>query len=433
MLVGRCLPYGEGITYWPLQELASQVGDVRAALQGASDAELAAVRIEAALGATDTPVSPEEISWGVRRLLEAMATTGPLVVVFDDIHWAETAFLDLVEYLASFVQEVPLLLLCTARPDLFETRPTWTAPRPNAIVLTLDPLSEEDSETLVERLGDLPEETRERIVDAAEGNPLFVEQLVAMRAEGGDGELEVPPTLQALLAARIDQLARAGARRGRARLGRRAALPPRRRRCAAVRARATRGRHAPADARPQGADPTRPGDAAGRRRLPLRSHPHPRRRVRRDSQEAARRAPRAVRDWLVSKLGEDAPDEIVGYHLEQAYRYGVELGAPDPALGARASERLAAAASAARIRGDIPAAGEPLAPCGRPGPRRGRAPVVARPLRLGARGGRGAGACPGGGRGGGGACARGRRRARRVAGADRARRHPQPPGARGRL
>ena len=109
VLVGRCLPYGEGITYWPLQELASQVGDVRAALQGASDAELAAVRIEAALGATDTPVSPEEISWGVRRLLEAMATTGPLVVVFDDIHWAETAFLDLVEYLASFVQEVPLL------------------------------------------------------------------------------------------------------------------------------------------------------------------------------------------------------------------------------------------------------------------------------------------------------------------------------------
>jgi predicted ATPase len=223
-----------------------------------------------------------------------MATTGPLVVVFDDIHWAETAFLDLVEYLASFVQEVPLLLLCTARPDLFETRPTWTAPRPNAIVLTLDPLSEEDSETLVERLGDLPEETRERIVDAAEGNPLFVEQLVAMRAEGGDGELEVPPTLQALLAARIDRLGepeRAVVERGsvEGRLFHRGAVG------AAGRARATRGRHAPADARSQGADPARSGDAAGGRRLPLRPHPHPRRGVRGDPETPAGQAARALR------------------------------------------------------------------------------------------------------------------------------------------
>ena len=338
VLVGRCLPYGEGITYWPLQELASQVGDVRAALQGASDAELAAVRIEAALGATDTPVSPEEISWGVRRLLEAMAPTRPLVVVFDDIHWAETAFLDLVEYLASFVQEVPLLLLCTARPDLFETRPTWTAPRPNATVLTSDPLSEEDSETLVERLGDLPEETRERIVDAAEGNPLFVEQLVAMRAEGEDGELEVPPTLQALLAARIDRLGepeRAVVERGsvEGRLFHRGAV-------AALLSEPERpavGTHLLTLVRKELIRPDRatlPGDDGFRFGHIL---------IRDAAYDAIPKRQRAAlheqyADWLVSRLGDDAPDEIVGYHLEQAYRYRVELGAPDPALGGRAAE-----------------------------------------------------------------------------------------------
>ena len=216
VVVGRCLSYGEGITYWPLQEIASQVGDLRSALKGASDAELAAIRIEAALGTRDTPVSPEEIAWGVRRLLEALAARAPLVAVFDDIHWAEPAFLDLIEYVASFAHDVPLLVLCTARPDLFDLRPTWTAPKPNATLITLQALSETDSETLVEQLVDLPEETRERIVQAAEGNPLFVEQLVAMQAESGD-VLEVPPTLQALLSARIDRLGeqeRAAAQRG---------------------------------------------------------------------------------------------------------------------------------------------------------------------------------------------------------------------------
>ena len=192
-------------------------------------------------------------------------------------------------------QEVPLLLLCMARPDLFEMRPTWTAPRPNATVLTLDPLSEEDSETLVERLGDLPERGAGADRRRGRGEPALRR---AARRHAGRGRGR--RARGASHAPGAPRRAHRPARRPERAVVERgsvegAALPPRRRCCAAVRARATRGRHAPADARPQGADPTGPGDAAGRRRLPLRSHPHPRRRVRRDPQAAARRAARAVR------------------------------------------------------------------------------------------------------------------------------------------
>jgi class 3 adenylate cyclase/tetratricopeptide (TPR) repeat protein len=355
VVVGRCLPYGEGITYWPLLEIASQVGDVRATLRGVSDAELAAIRVEAALGVTDTPVSPEEIAWGVRRLFEVLAVQGPLVVVFDDIHWAESAFLDLIEYLASFVHDAPMLVLCTARPDLFDVRPTWTAPKPSATLVTLQALSENDSETLVERLGDLPEQARERIVQAAEGNPLFVEQLVAMQAENGD-ELEVPPTLQALLAARIDRLgeqeraaAQSGSVEGRLfHRGAVAALAPEPERgevgaqlLSLVRKELIRPDRA-----------TLPGDDAFRFGHIL---------IRDAAYDAIPKRQRAAlheryAEWLETRLGDDAPDEVVGYHLEQAYLYGAELGAPDATVGSSGAERLAAAARAATARQDINAA-----------------------------------------------------------------------------
>ena len=122
MVVGRCLPYGEGITYWPLAEIASQVGDLRAALEGTDDAELAALRVGVALGTEQATASAEEIAWGFRKLFEALARTQPQLVVLDDIHWAEPALLDLIEYVATFARDVPLFLLCTARPDLFEPR-----------------------------------------------------------------------------------------------------------------------------------------------------------------------------------------------------------------------------------------------------------------------------------------------------------------------
>ena len=355
VVVGRCLPYGEGITYWPLQEIAAQVGDLRAALAKADDAELASIRLEAALGVTGTPVSPEEIAWGVRRLLEAIANTEPLVAVFDDIHWAEPAFLDLIEYVASFAQGAPLLILCTARPDLFELRPTWTAPRPNALLVTLDALSEADSEKLAARLGDLDDETRERIVQAAEGNPLFVEQLVAMQAEG-DGELEVPPTLQALLAARIDRLAveeRAAAQRGsvEGRLFHRGAVSA----LLPEPDRAEVGAHLLSLVRKELIRPDRatlPGDDAFRFGHIL---------IRDAAYEAIPKRQRAAlherfADWVEARLGDDAPDEVVGYHLEQAFLYGAELGAPDARVGSRAAERLGAAAQAAMARRDVAAA-----------------------------------------------------------------------------
>ena len=356
VVVGRCIPYGEAITYWPLQEIASQVGDLGPALLSAPDAELIAIRIEAALGLTETPVSPEEIAWGVRRLLETLASGGPLIVVFDDIHWAEPTFLDLIEYVSAFATDVPLFILCTARPDLFEPRPTWAALQPNATLHTLQALSADDSAMLVEQLGHLPEESRVRIVDRAEGNPLFVEQLVAMQAESGDGELEVPPTLQALLASRIDRLAeheRAVAQRGsvEGRLFHRGAvtaLLPEPERLAV-------GAHLMSLVRKELIRPDRatlPGDDGFRFGHIL---------IRDAAYEAIPKRQRAVlherfAGWLEERLGADLPDEVVGYHLEQAYRYWAELGALDPQVGRRAAERLAAAARVAITRQDIAAA-----------------------------------------------------------------------------
>ncbi len=352
IVVGRCLSYGEGITYWPLAEIVSQVGDVREALGDAADADLAARRIRVALGSADATAAPEEIAWGFRKLFEALAATQPLIVVLDDLHWAEPTLLDLVEYVAAFAHDVPLFVLCTAREELFERRPGWIAPKQNSVIVTLAPLPGGETETLVATLGGLPAEARAQIVDVAEGNPLFVEQLVAMRAESGDGDLEVPPTLQALLAARIDRLAEeeravveCGSVEGR--LFHRGAV-------AELIAETERGRvggHLLNLVRKELIRPDRatmPGDDGYRFAHIL---------VRDAAYEAIPKRQRAAlheqyAEWLTARLGAEAPDEIVGYHLEHAYRYEAELGAPDPALGARAAERLTAAARAARNRQD---------------------------------------------------------------------------------
>ena len=147
-----------------------------------------------------------EIAWGFRKLFEALARERPLIVALDDIHWAEPTLLDLIEYVANFAHDAPLLLLCLARPDLYERRQGWATPHPNRVLITLAPLEERKVRALVDGLGAVSDEVKLRIVETAEGNPLFVEQLVAMEAESGEGALEVPPTIQALLAARIDRL-----------------------------------------------------------------------------------------------------------------------------------------------------------------------------------------------------------------------------------
>ena len=361
VVVGHCLSYGEGITYWPLAEIVREVAgtEPRARLQEllAADEEagLVAERIAGAVGAASTPTAaPEETYWAFRRLFEALAADRPLIVVVEDVHWAEPTLLDLLEYVAGFSSSAPILLLCVARPDLLESRPSWAAPRPNAAVVSLQPLSEQASRELVERLLG---QVDNPVIQAAEGNPLFVEQLVAMRTEDG-GEVAVPPTLQALLAERIDRLEpdeRAAVERAavEGRSFHRGAvaelLPPPVRAMlgAALVALVRKDFIRPDRAEFRGDDGFRFGH------LLIRDAAY-------DSVPKSLRAELHERyaDWLEGRAGERLAEfeEILGYHLEQACRYREELGSADDALAARAGAHLAAAGRRAFARGDMPAA-----------------------------------------------------------------------------
>ncbi len=189
VLTGSCLPYGDGITYWPLVEIFRDAG--------AED------ELDAALAAG----GPEEIFLSVRRSFEQRARERPLALVIEDIHWAEPTLLDLLDHLVDWTRDAPLLLLCSARPELLDERPAWGG-QEQAENIRLEPLSRAESDELIDELVDDPglrEEIRARIRDTAEGNPLFVEQLLAAVSERGETE-ELPPTIHALLAARLDGL-----------------------------------------------------------------------------------------------------------------------------------------------------------------------------------------------------------------------------------
>jgi class 3 adenylate cyclase len=189
-VAGRCLPYGDGITYWPVVEVLKQ-------LDVLPPEEPAMAAIQSLLGETHAATSAEEIAWAFRKTLEHAATNQPLVVVFDDVNFGEESFLDLIEHVALLSSGAPILLVCMARPELLESRPTWP------VTLRLEPLGAEDVEQLLSE--PISGELRERIARAAGGNPLFLEEMLTM-ARQGRGEVVVPPTLQALLAARLDQL-----------------------------------------------------------------------------------------------------------------------------------------------------------------------------------------------------------------------------------
>jgi len=224
VLTGRCLPYGEGITYSALGEaLTEAVGEglhaLGAILAADADAALVTSLATRALVGADDAGSPDETAWAFRRVFEALARPRPLVLVIDDIHWAEPTLLDLLEYLLAFSTGASILLVCLARPELFGTRPSWAVTAALARSIRLEPLSAEATRALVDGLVDLPgvsPEIRARIVERAAGNPLFVEQLLAMVEDAGEGAdgparprsgpLSVPPTIRALLAARIDGL-----------------------------------------------------------------------------------------------------------------------------------------------------------------------------------------------------------------------------------
>jgi class 3 adenylate cyclase/tetratricopeptide (TPR) repeat protein len=345
---GRCLSYGDGITYWPVVEVVKQ-------LDALPSDEQAARATRSLLGESDTLAGTDEIAWAFRKLLEEQA---PLAICFDDIQWGEETFLDLVEATALLSTGAPILLVCMARPELLDRRPGWPG------TLRLEPLPEEEAGELIGNA--VPGEVRQRIVRASGGNPLFVTEMLAL-ADGVD--VEVPPTLRALLAARLDQLdeperrvLERGAVEGELfHRGTVQALAPEEtevtpRLAALVRRDLVR--------------PDRPQipseDAYRFRHLLIRDAAY-------DALPKATRADlhRRFAEWL-EEHGRSLVelDEILGYHLEQAARYLDELSRPAPEVAFAAGRRLAAAGRRALWRGDERAAARLLA----------RAVELARPL-----------------------------------------------------
>jgi DNA-binding SARP family transcriptional activator len=340
-LWGRCLAYGEGITYWPLREVLEEADEreERAAVLGALDAE--------------TPPPAAEIAWLFRQFCEASAQERPLVLVFDDVHWAEPTFLELVEHLAD-KGEGPIAIVCLAREELLDDRPTFLEERSNVDRVPLDALSAEETDALLDGLGGsvLESDQRARIAEAAEGNPLFIEQLLALALEGGLAERPLPETIQALLAARLDRLGpgeRAVLERG-AVIGKEFAagdvvglLDPD--------AAPTAGAHLSTLV---GRGFVRP-NAAG-----LYGFRHVLVQV-----AAYRSAPKRLRAELheryADRLDTESPelpdlDEFVGYHLEQACRLRTELGESDrrtEKLAEDGGRRLGSAGTRGLKRGDM--------------------------------------------------------------------------------
>ena len=334
---GRALSYGEGITYWPLVELLLQLGlDPDEAIRS----------------------SPADTQLATRALLEGVAEAQPLVLVLDDLHWAEAPLLDLVEHLADWAREAPIFLLCIARPELLDVRPGWGGGKLNATSILLEPLGADDAVTLVDGLLEglvLDGATRSRILATAEGNPLFLEEMAALAREVG-GSVEVPPTIQALLQARLDTLdddERIVIERG------------------AVEGKVFH-RGAVTALAPDALQVDVPGQLLSLMRKELVRPDHTqiagddafrfRHLLIRDT--AYEGLPKAVRaelhelfaEWLDAHGQLIEQQEIVGYHLEQAARYRLELDRDDPRaseLAMRASACLGAAGRGAFEREDF--------------------------------------------------------------------------------
>jgi class 3 adenylate cyclase/tetratricopeptide (TPR) repeat protein len=391
VLRARCLPYGDGITFWPVAELvkqASAIADderrdqarskIETTMAGCGDGSLVAERVAAVTGFADVTGGLQETFWAIRRFLEWKGRDRPLVVVLDDLQWAEPTFLDLVEYLAGWSRDVAMLLLCIARPDLLDARPTWGGGLASATVLPLGPLGEHDSELLVSELlggARLDESALARIAEPAGGNPLFLEEMLRMleddgilRQEGGRwvasaelGEVRMPGSIQALLSARLDRLSQEER--------------------VVIRSASVVGKvfwwGAIEELAPE---PVRARVGSALQTLVRKDliRPEPSTFAGEDAfrfhhiliQEAAYRStPKEVRAdlheafaiWVEGVAGDRVLEleEVIGYHLEQAYRYRSELEAVterELALAARAGTRLAAAGVRAYERRDVPAA-----------------------------------------------------------------------------
>jgi predicted ATPase/class 3 adenylate cyclase len=391
VLRGSCLPYGEGITFWPVIEIVREAAhaeegdrdeDVReklALLLGEDEnAAIVAEHVSELIGGAGGRRPAEELFWAVRKLLESIARRGPLVVVFDDIHWAEATFLDMVEHLAEWSRDAPMLLVCMARPELHEFRPAWGVGKRNAASILLEPLTERESERLMHQLlGDiaLPEDVRLRIHEATEGYPLFVEEMLSMLVDDGviqreDGgwtaaadvtSVRVPATIHLLLASRIERLpdderevlewasveGRAFHRGAVEHLGR-------------LRAGSDLDRTL---ANLVGKELIRPDRAQLRGEDGFRFRHMLIRDAAYDSIPKQGRAQLHERfaSWLEATTRDEPVEyeEFLGYHLEQAFHYREDLHRlerDDRELAGRAGRHLASAGSRARMRSDIPAA-----------------------------------------------------------------------------
>lgn len=387
---GRCLPYGEGITFWPIAEVVKQLSGIdtqdevreatakiEALLVGDPDAATVTDHVAAVIGLADIAYPVQETFWAIRKLLESIAMAQPLVVAFDDIHWGEATFLDLVEYLWGWSTGSPILLLCSARPELLEVRAGWGGGNTNVDSIRLGPLTPEESDLVIENLvagGELDAPVRARISEVAEGNPLFVEEILRMLVDEGllrrkDGRwvpvgdlasFDIPPTINALLDARLE-----GIPDGERAVLQRASVMGKLFSWTAV-----------SELSP---DEDRPLVGTHLQALVRRALIHPERAefagedgfafghvLIRDA--AYRGVPKEERAslhrrfarWLESKPADAVGEyeEVIGYHLEQSYRYRSELGPvgePDQQLADEGARHLASAGWRAFARNDIPA------------------------------------------------------------------------------
>ena len=370
VLVGQTPSYGEGVTFAPLVELLSQAAgrpsgeaeqvaaSLRARLAAEPDGPSVGDRLARSLGVGEALGA--DTAWAVRRLLEVLAAERPLVVVLEDVHWAEPPMLDLVDAVIEHVHG-RVLFLCLARPELLEQRPGWAAGKPRAVTTTLPPLAPADTRRIAELL--LGEETPtavvDRICETAEGNPLYVEQLTAMLRDQGllvDGvwtgsdhaEIEIPETLQALVAARLDRLDPVPRL-----ILERASVEGRRFRAAAVRALAPDVRRDEVEAATASLERSglvQPEDETGGRwrfahALLLEAA------YRRLSKGQRAELHEQLADWIAVEDADKADvDELVARHLERALHLREELGMRDErsaALSVRAGALFAAAGSRA--------------------------------------------------------------------------------------
>ena len=385
VLTGRCLPYGDGITFWPVTEAishAAQISDrdsqedaiqrLVALVGGHEDDKLIANLVAQLMGLSEQTATREETFWAVRKVFEFLSDQTPLVLVFDDIHWAETALLDLIDHVVDHTAEAPIFVACLARPELLEHRPNWAGGKFNATTILLEPLKENEAVALFTGLlGETAEIERliPRVLEASGGNPLFLEETVAMLVDDGaienvDGRwrahkdldaISIPPTINALLTSRMDQLPTSERVTIEIASVMGKVVAPQ-----AIRALATE------------VDVVAAIDSLSRKGL-----------VKRDQEEFAgeqmyrfrhilirdaayqlipkeRRVGlhRGYADWLIEVLGERSTeyDEIIGYHYEQAHQLATSLGmATSDELARRATLSLASAGRRALGRSDLAA------------------------------------------------------------------------------